>query len=81
MRDLFKSKEVYKPSTRTRQKCSRPKKFYVRKEEGYDQRNRGLKYKKYRELKWHGIQNEGERNEMGIQGRGRPGRATLGRKR
>lgn len=46
MRDFLKSKELYKPSTRTRKKCSRPNKFYVRKEEEYDQRNRGLKYKK-----------------------------------
>lgn len=71
MRDFLKSKELYKPSTRTRQKCSRPNEFYVRKEEGYDQGNRGLKYKKIyrptRELKGHGVQKEGERNEMGVQ--------------
>lgn len=56
----------------------------MRKEEGYDQGNRGLKYQSIdhpgAEVAWC-KQIDGERNDMGVQGSGGPGKATAGRRR
>lgn len=89
MGDFFKSKEVYKLVHQVPgqgRKCSRPKKFYVRKEGGKQDVIRKIRGLKHRDIdqsgSWSGTvwKNWRRKTWMGVKWRGGAGRATSGRK-